>query len=137
MFLTAFLVIYYDIKGEALAHGKTKNSFILKNNNNNNSNKINISASELMIITVFGCRLPPNKWHRVVLEIQPSSSQLSRTGYVQKDVGRLISLLLFVLRSSSQSHTGAGVCHLITPSLALCPPPAPASAFLSPLFLFS
>lgn len=90
-----------------------------------------------VIITVFGCRLPPNKWHRVVLEIQPSSSQLSRTGYVQKDVGRLISLLLFVLRSGSQSHTGAGVCHLIAPSLALCPPPSrPRLRFSTPVIPF-
>lgn len=138
MILTAFFVIHYGIKGEALAHGKTKNSFSLKNNNNNNSKKINKSACELpaVIITVFGCRLPPNKWHRVVLEIQPSSSQLSRTGYVQKDVGRLIYLLLFVLRSGSQSHTGAGVCHLIAPSLALCPPSRPRLRFSTPVIPF-
>lgn len=38
--------------------------------------------------------------HIVILEIQPLTSQFKREGL---DVGRLISVLLFVLQSNSQS----------------------------------
>lgn len=73
-------------------------------------------------MTVFSFCLLPDQSHTVVLEIQPSTSQFRQDRLCAEDVGQLISVLLFVLQSSSQLHAGTEVCHLIAPSSALCPP---------------